>query len=203
MTTAKSASYDYLIKLLLIGDSGKMETNKQKNKKKLKKVYFQVLARVAYYFVFRMTLLLLPSLQQLVLISRFVLLNLMVSVSSYRFGILLDKRDSVPLQQVSLKYFSLPFFFLTTLSLAYYRGAMGILLVYDTTDERSFGSKMKYWFFFSCILRVKNIFFVDVRNWFSNIEQHASEGVNKILIGNKCDMEDKRVSSLYYNKSKS
>lgn len=35
---------------------------------------------------------------------------------------------------------------------------------------------------------------VDVRNWFSNIEQHASEGVNKILIGNKCDMEDKRVS---------
>lgn len=35
---------------------------------------------------------------------------------------------------------------------------------------------------------------LDVRNWFSNIEQHASEGVNKILIGNKCDMEDKRVS---------
>lgn len=34
----------------------------------------------------------------------------------------------------------------------------------------------------------------DVRNWFSNIEQHASEGVNKILIGNKCDVEDKRVS---------
>ncbi|CAO3612628.1 unnamed protein product [Cunninghamella blakesleeana] len=49
---------------------------------------------------------------------------------------------------------------------------MGILLVYDVTDERSFGN---------------------VRNWFSNIEQHANEGVNKILIGNKCDMEDKRV----------
>jgi hypothetical protein len=39
-------------------------------------------------------------------------------------------------------------------------------------------------------------FIIDVRNWFSNIEQHASEGVNKILIGNKCDMEDKRVSFL-------
>ncbi|KAI9254241.1 GTP-binding protein ypt2 [Sporodiniella umbellata] len=61
-----------------------------------------------------------------------------------------------------------------TITTAYYRGAMGILLVYDTTDEKSFGN---------------------VRNWFSNIEQHASEGVNKILIGNKCDAEDKRVIS--------
>ncbi|KAG2179887.1 hypothetical protein INT43_003673 [Umbelopsis isabellina] len=38
-------------------------------------------------------------------------------------------------------------------------------------------------------------FFSDVRTWFSNIEQHASEGVNKILIGNKCDMTDKKVVS--------
>ena len=27
------------------------------------------------------------------------------------------------------------------------------------------------------------------------MEQHASEGVNKILIGNKCDWEEKRVVS--------
>lgn len=27
------------------------------------------------------------------------------------------------------------------------------------------------------------------------MEQHATEGVNKILIGNKCDWEDKRVVS--------
>ncbi|RUS23378.1 RAB8B, member ras oncogene family, isoform CRA_d [Endogone sp. FLAS-F59071] len=51
---------------------------------------------------------------------------------------------------------------------------MGILLVYDVTDEKSFQN---------------------VRNWFSNIEQHASDGVNKILIGNKCDMLDKKVIS--------
>jgi GTPase SAR1 family protein len=37
---------------------------------------------------------------------------------------------------------------------------------------------------------------LDVRTWFSNIEQHASEGVNRILIGNKCDMTDKKVSWL-------
>lgn len=35
----------------------------------------------------------------------------------------------------------------------------------------------------------------DIRTWFSNVEQHASEGVNKILIGNKCDWEEKRVVS--------
>jgi len=52
---------------------------------------------------------------------------------------------------------------------------MGILLVYDVTDERSFAN---------------------VKNWMRQIEQHASESVNKILIGNKCDVDpaDRRVS---------
>ena len=36
----------------------------------------------------------------------------------------------------------------------------------------------------------------DIRTWFSNVEQHATEGVNKILVGNKCDWEDKRVVSV-------
>ncbi|KAF7367542.1 Rab-type small GTP-binding protein [Mycena sanguinolenta] len=42
-----------------------------------------------------------------------------------------------------------------TITTAYYRGAMGILLVYDVTDERSFNN---------------------IRTWHANIEQHASEG---------------------------
>lgn len=34
----------------------------------------------------------------------------------------------------------------------------------------------------------------DIRNWIKNIEHHASNNVNKILIGNKADMdESKRV----------
>ena len=38
------------------------------------------------------------------------------------------------------------------------------------------------------------LFLTDIRNWIRNIEQHASDNVNKILIGNKADMdESKRV----------
>ncbi|KAF8554316.1 ras-domain-containing protein [Imleria badia] len=59
-----------------------------------------------------------------------------------------------------------------TLTAAYYRGAMGILLVYDVTDEQSFSN---------------------IRMWHADIEQHAPEGVNKYLIGNKSDWTDKRV----------
>eukprot|EP01024_Parvocaulis_polyphysoides_P046252 TRINITY_DN43464_c0_g1_i1.p1 TRINITY_DN43464_c0_g1~~TRINITY_DN43464_c0_g1_i1.p1 ORF type:complete len:210 (-),score=36.41 TRINITY_DN43464_c0_g1_i1:293-922(-) len=66
-----------------------------------------------------------------------------------------------------------------TITSAYYRGAMGILLVYDVTDEVSFNS---------------------VRNWMRNIEQNASENVNKVLVGNKADMESKRVISFQKGK---
>lgn len=34
---------------------------------------------------------------------------------------------------------------------------------------------------------------IDIRTWHANVEQHASEGVNKILIGNKCDWTDKKA----------
>jgi Ras-related protein Rab-8A len=59
-----------------------------------------------------------------------------------------------------------------TITTAYYRGAMGILLVYDVTDENSFNN---------------------ITTWMKNIEQHASENVCKILLGNKCDMVEKKV----------
>ena len=51
---------------------------------------------------------------------------------------------------------------------------MGILLVYDVTDESSFNN---------------------IRLWIKNIEQNASDNVNKLLIGNKCDMSDKKVAT--------
>ena len=62
---------------------------------------------------------------------------------------------------------------------SYYRGAHGILLLYDVTDKDSF----------------KNL-----SNWLIEIEKNASKNVVKILIGNKCDLEDKRV--ITYNQGK-
>jgi len=59
-----------------------------------------------------------------------------------------------------------------TITTAYYRSAMGVLLVYDVTDDKSFAN---------------------IKNWIRNIEQHASENINKVLVGNKCDLVDKRI----------
>ena len=33
----------------------------------------------------------------------------------------------------------------------------------------------------------------DIRTWYANVEQHASEGVNKILVGNKSDWVEKKA----------
>uniref|UniRef100_S4RXL7 Ras-related protein SEC4 n=1 Tax=Petromyzon marinus TaxID=7757 RepID=S4RXL7_PETMA len=57
-----------------------------------------------------------------------------------------------------------------TITTAYYRGAMGSMLVYDITNEKSFEN---------------------IKNWIRNIEEHASADVQK-MVGNKCDMNDRR-----------
>ncbi len=58
-----------------------------------------------------------------------------------------------------------------TLTSSYYRGAHGIIIVYDVTDRDSFDN---------------------VRQWMHEIERFANPGVCKILVGNKCDMEEIR-----------
>ncbi|NXV37131.1 RAB13 protein, partial [Rissa tridactyla] len=58
-----------------------------------------------------------------------------------------------------------------TITTAYYRGAVGIILVYDITDKKSFEN---------------------IQNWMKSIKENASAGVERLLIGNKCDMEGKR-----------
>ncbi|ELU04995.1 hypothetical protein CAPTEDRAFT_19151 [Capitella teleta] len=59
-----------------------------------------------------------------------------------------------------------------TLTTAYYRGAQGILLVFDITNEDSF-SHLSY--------------------WLKNIEEMGSADICKVLVGNKCDLEKDRA----------
>ena len=49
---------------------------------------------------------------------------------------------------------------------------MGILLVYDVSDANSF---------------------TNVRNWMRQIDSNASENVNRILIGNKADVDSEKA----------
>jgi len=134
MAQSKSAAYDYLIKLLLIGDSGVG-----------KSCLLLRFSDDSFTPSFITTIGIDFKIRTIELDGKRIKLQIWDTAGQERFR---------------------------TITTAYYRGAMGILLVYDVTDERSFNN---------------------IRNWFSNIEQHASEGVNKILIGNKCDWVEKKA----------
>ena len=53
----------------------------------------------------------------------------------------------------------------------YYKGAHGIILVYNTADKQTFAS---------------------IPNWMNDIRCSASKKINCLLIGNKSDMEDQK-----------
>ena len=59
-----------------------------------------------------------------------------------------------------------------TLTTTYYRGAHGIIIVYDVTDRNTF---------------------INCGAWLTEIERHACEGVLKLIVGNKCDKHDREV----------
>ena len=54
---------------------------------------------------------------------------------------------------------------------SYFKGAHGILLIYDITARDSFK---------------------ELENWLGEVERNATPQVLKILIGNKCDLEEQR-----------
>ncbi|XP_077309463.1 ras-related protein Rab-3B [Lithobates pipiens] len=59
-----------------------------------------------------------------------------------------------------------------TITTAYYRGAMGFILMYDITNEESYNA---------------------VQDWATQIKTYSWDNAQVILVGNKCDMEDERV----------
>jgi len=59
-----------------------------------------------------------------------------------------------------------------TITSAYYRGADGIIMVYDVTSEVSFDH---------------------INDWFVEVNRYAAENTCKILVGNKIDKADKIV----------
>lgn len=61
-----------------------------------------------------------------------------------------------------------------TITSSYYKGAHGIIVVYDVTDKESY----------------KNI-----DTWMNEVEKHASDNVSRILVGNKNDCTDSRQVS--------
>lgn len=133
-SSSKNAGYDYLIKLLLIGDSGVG-----------KSCLLLRFSDDSFTPSFITTIGIDFKIRTIELDGKKIKLQIWDTAGQERFR---------------------------TITTAYYRGAMGILLVYDVTDDKSFAN---------------------MTNWIRNIEQHASENVNKILIGNKCDLADKRV----------
>lgn len=58
-----------------------------------------------------------------------------------------------------------------TITPAYYRSAMGVILTYDITDAASFNN---------------------VEFWMNNLEAHGEANVQRVLVGNKADLADKR-----------
>lgn len=57
---------------------------------------------------------------------------------------------------------------------SFYRGAMGIMLIYDVTNGQSFDN---------------------ISRWLRNIDQNASEDVVRMIMGNKSDLAEARLIS--------
>eukprot|EP00922_Rhytidocystis_sp_ex-Travisia-forbesii_P037535 GHVS01055945.1.p1 GENE.GHVS01055945.1~~GHVS01055945.1.p1 ORF type:complete len:249 (-),score=23.04 GHVS01055945.1:319-1065(-) len=58
-----------------------------------------------------------------------------------------------------------------TITPAYFRSAMGVVLTYDVTNASTFAN---------------------LRRWMKNVDDYTDANVQIILIGNKCDLESKR-----------
>src|SRR5579885_48408 len=131
---ARHSNYDYLIKLLMIGDSGVGKTS--------------LLLRFADHSFnpnFISTIGIDFKVKTIQIDNKIIKLQLWDTAGQERYR---------------------------AVTTAYYRGASGILLIYDTTDKKSFEN---------------------IKNWMSQIELHTNKKVKILLVGNKNDLVEKRI----------
>ena len=134
--TASSSDYDYLFKLLLIGDSGVG-----------KSCLLLRFADDTYTDSYISTIGVDFKIRTLEMDGKTIKLQIWDTAGQERFR---------------------------TITSSYYRGAHGIIVVYDVTDRVSFNN---------------------VKQWLGEIERYACSSVNKLLVGNKADLVEKKVVS--------
>lgn len=171
-SASRAAKYDYLIKLLIIGDSGN---------RFLRWACFVVWSAISQFLIYLFPHFVYVGVGKSCLLLRYSddsFTSSFITTIGIDFKIksILVDDSKVKLQiwdTAGQERFR-------TITTAYYRGAMGILLIYDVSDENSF---------------------VNVRNWMRQIDQNAAENVNRVLIGNKADVDTEnasdRVSTLH------
>ena len=141
-TTKKQGEYDYLFKLLIIGDSGVGKS---------------------------------------CLLLRFsddIFTDSFISTIGVDFKIKTVEIDGVKIKLQIWDTAGQERF--RTITSSYYRGAHGIIVVYDVTDHKSFDN---------------------ITKWLKEIDTFAGPTVQKLLVGNKCDLVNERNVSVEEGKA--
>ncbi|CAL9069265.1 unnamed protein product [Musa banksii] len=160
--SAMNPEYDYLFKLLLIGDSGVG--------KSCLLLRFAVRSKHVHHYIFIVNLKITYRLLTLFVDDSY--LESYISTIGVDFKIRTVEQDGKTIKLQIWDTAGQERF--RTITSSYYRGAHGIIVVYDVTDQESFNN---------------------VKQWLNEIDRYASDSVNKLLVGNKCDLTANKVVS--------